>query len=70
MNRFREISSVGTKSSRLNRIARYRFFVKSTKGMKRVRRIAALLLVGFLAFAPPGTLILIAVFVLGMFASC
>ncbi len=61
-----EISSVDTDSPRLNRIAGYCFFIKGTKGMKRTKRVAALLFVGFLTFAPPGTLLLGGAFVLGM----
>ncbi len=66
MSNIPEISSVDTESPRLNRIAGYRFFIKGMKGMKRTKRVAALLFVGFLTFAPPGTLLLGGAFVLGM----
>jgi hypothetical protein len=38
--------------------------------MKRPRTIAAMLLAGFLAFAPPGTLIACAALVVALFGYC
>ncbi len=35
--------------------------------MKHLKKIFAALIVGFFAFAPPGTLIFVAIFILGVF---
>lgn len=39
---------------------------RQTEAMKQLKRIAVFLLVGFLTFAPPGTLIFGAILILGL----